>query len=431
MKQFSIKPRTTKALFAKLASTIKTYCTVAIICLSLSGCNVANILKMRYANDDLQANWPKEQQQILLTPLFEGNKSFIYATVNGVENFRFMLDTGASMTYLFDTPKARKLNLTKGYTIKMGGWGEENDSEVYQTKLQSLHLEGVKFNDVNIAYLPTSKTRYFARPDQATFDGVIGHDIMRHFSWIFDKQTNQISISRVPYQTNGLENSVPFETFFKKISIEADIDFGNGQRAKQELLIDTGSRHYMKMSASYVANNVELSGKTITSADFGLSGKVIHQRTTIPSMTIGNQQFNKVRANLIGIDDDEDENWIVGNALLNQFVTIIDYHTSTLHILPNEQRPFKSRYNLLGLELRKLTTGEFIVRYVSPNMASASKDIQEGDLIMSINDKDSPDLSLDDWLTISNIIGTHTLCRMRNTLRCFDVESKHIKGYSD
>lgn len=78
---------------------------------------MANIIKMRYANDDLQANWPNDQQQAQLTPHFDGDKTFIYAQVNGVGNFKFMLATGASMTYMFDTPKAKKLTFAKGYTV--------------------------------------------------------------------------------------------------------------------------------------------------------------------------------------------------------------------------------------------------------------------------------------------------------------------------
>ena len=401
-----------------------------LMCALMSGCNVANILKMRAANDDLLPNWPNQQTQTDLKTRYIGEKPYVYARVNGSRELLFMLDTGASMSYLFDTPATYGMELPKGFTMEVSGWGDGEDSVVYQSVLQSLSLGDVTFNNVNVAVTPISKSQYFARPEQAIFDGVLGHDILRHFSWTFDKQANQISISSKPYSPVGNENSVEFDTFFKKIRLNATIDFGNGQTTSQELIIDTGSRHYLKASASYVANNVELQGTTVTAADFGLSGKTVHQRTTVPSVTIGSQEFPWVKTNLIGPEDDEDENWIVGSALLNQFVTVIDYHDSKLHILPNESASFATRFNLLGLELRKLRNGEFILRYVSPDLEGSKHDFKEGDIITVIDGKQAADVSMDDWLEITATPGKHRLCVQRNELVCFDVLVEHVPGYS-
>jgi len=401
-----------------------------LTCTLMSGCNVANIIKMRFANDDLQPVWPSQQTQTRLATRFIGEKPYVYARINGGKTLLFQLDTGASMSYLFDTPATQNLALPKGYSMEIGGWGNGQDSQVHQSVLESLSLGPVRFHNVNIALAPISKSQYFARPDQAIFDGVLGHDIMRHFSWTFDKQANQISISSQPYQPTGNENSVPFETFFKKISLTANIDFGDGQKISQDLIIDTGSRHYIKASASYVANHIDLQGATVTSADFGLSGKAVHQRTSVPFVTIGAQQFAWVKTNLIGIDDDEDENWIVGSALLNQFVTVLDYHQSKLHILPNKSRTFRSRYNLLGLELRKLRGGEFILRYVSPDFAGAKHDLKAGDIVIEIDGKAAAEWSFEDWLSITATPGQHRLCVQRAQPVCFDMLAEHIPGYS-
>ena len=275
--------------------------------ITLSGCNIANIIKMRNANDDVVPRWPEKVVDIDLPTKYIGNKPFIYASVNGEEDFLFMIDTGASMSYVFDTSKVVALNLKKDYSIEMGGWGDEENSKLFKTEISSLSLGGVEFGSLSMAFLPASKTKYFMLPEEMTYDGVIGHDILRHFSWTFDRPKNQVTISKQVYVAKNNEKPIAFETSFSKILVDGEIDFGLGQISEQEFIIDTGSRHYLKVSASYVDNNIKLQNSPITAADFGLSGKTVHQRTSIPSLKIGSREFKWVKTNLIGPDDDEDE----------------------------------------------------------------------------------------------------------------------------
>ena len=394
------------------------------------GCNIANVIKMRNANDHIAPKWPTNTESVDIATQYIGNKPFIYASVNGKNGFLFMIDTGASISYLFDTPKVVGLNLKKGFSITMGGWGDEEDSKLFKTEISSLSLNGVDFGAISMAFLSASKTKYFMLPEEMTYDGVIGHDILRHFSWTFDRPNNQVSISNIPYTPSGNDNTVPFDITFSKLSVEGTIDFGAGQNSTQELLIDTGSRHYLKVSASYVNENIKLPNNSITAADFGLSGRTEHQRTSVPEVKIGNQSFKWVKTNLIGPNDDEDENWVLGSGLFNQYKVVLDYHNSNMHIQPYTESTFKSRYNLLGLELRKLTSGNFIVRYVFPNFPSDKSGFKVGDIISKINNIFSSKISQDDWLSISASEGTHKICLMAKIESCFDIRAQHIKGYS-
>jgi len=225
----------------------------------------------------------------------------------------------------------------------------------------------------------------------------------------------------------------PFDVFFSKLKIETDIYLGQGQTTTQELTIDTGSRHYLKANMAYIHNeNIRLTSPQITAADFGLSGQTIHPRVTLPKLRVGDLELNNVKTNLIGaIDDDEDEWWVVGSGLLSQFKTVIDYHSSKLHIIPYENSSYKSSYNLLGLELRKLLNGHFIVRYVFPQMASQAFDIKKGDVISQINGQPTKNISLADWLSISDAAGSYLICRIREQEKCFTIVSEEIAGYSD
>jgi predicted aspartyl protease len=398
----------------------------------LVGCSLVNTIRIRNANDEIKPTWKNEQTKSELKTHYIGMRPYVEVALNGVDGFKFLIDTGASFSLLFDSEKVKKLNLKEGYQLQMHGWGDDGYSPAYQTSAESLSLANVSFSDVEFAYLPLSTSQYFLVSDELIFDGVIGHDVLHHFSWVFDKKANQISISKNPYELTGQEISIPFDVSLSKLTIDSKIDFGQGQKINRELVIDTGSRHYLKVNTAFLKeNNIKLPETQITAADFGLSGQSIHPRVTLPNLQLAGLSLPNVKTNVIGnSDDDEDDYWIVGSALLNQSISVIDYHSSVLHLIPYEGSTFKSLYNLLGLELRKLKTGNFIVRYVFPQMATSTLDFKKGDIISKIDDQLAESISLEQWLNISNNAGSHQICRIRDSEKCFIVLSSEIKGYS-
>jgi predicted aspartyl protease len=81
----------------------------------LSGCDLVNTIRLKNANDHLVASWPKNQSEAKLETQYIGEKPYVVASINGGESLLFMVDTGASMSYLFDTPKVMSLGLERGY----------------------------------------------------------------------------------------------------------------------------------------------------------------------------------------------------------------------------------------------------------------------------------------------------------------------------
>jgi len=418
---------------------------ITLVILSLTGCGFTNMLRIRNANDNIVPVWKGNETQVDLITHYIGVKPYVEVSINGIDGFKFLLDTGATFSILTDSDKVKMLNLENGYSLPIRGWGDEGASTAYQSKAKTVSLNGVnssvEFSDVTFAYIPLSGSKYFLDQEELIYDGVLGHDFLHHFSWTFDKQQNKISISTVPYEVldkasykgNSKITTMPFDTFLSKISIESEINFRQGQTIKQALIIDTGSRHYVKVDAGYIHNeNITLPSPEITAADFGLSGQTIHPRVTVPKVCLGGIELNNVKTNIIGdIDGDGDDWWIVGSGLLSQYKTVIDYHSSKIHIIPYEDSTYKSSYNLLGLELRKLQNGHFIVRYVFPQMASKAFDIKKGDVISKIDGQPAVEISLGKWLSISDQAGSHLICRIREQEKCFTIVSKEIAGYSD
>ena len=288
--------------------------------------------------------------RIKLKSVFLEEKPYIYANVDG-EELLFLLDTGASYLVLDDTPKTRKLKLKQGFDLSMGGWGEQERSKAFQTEVQRVDLGGVHFSNMKAAFLPVSKTHYYLREDEATKDGVIGHDIMRHFTWEIDAVNNEIFISQTKYQPEHGAQYLQLDEFFNKISVKGDLVISKNHIADGEFIVDTGSRHYVKISSTYAErNDVEIEATHVRAADFGLNGKVEHDRVTLPSLTFGDIKLNNVKVNLIPNDDDDDF-WIIGNALMNQFKTVIDYKHEAFY--PDTKKNLCYRLQLTWIRVEK------------------------------------------------------------------------------
>lgn len=146
----------------------------------LTGCETANYLRLRSANNALLPQWPAGQPDQQFSAWYLGEKPYIHIRVQGprgeTQSLLMLLDTGASFSMLFDSPAVRQLHLPQGYPLSLGGRGDQQDSQAWQTKVARLSLAEVHFDDVQLAYIPASRSPYFLRPDELVFDGVIGHD---------------------------------------------------------------------------------------------------------------------------------------------------------------------------------------------------------------------------------------------------------------
>jgi hypothetical protein len=199
---------------------IKTITVLLSACFLLNGCSVVNSIRMMAANNDLEPIWAKGASEQSLEAVYIGEKTYIYLTANNDKKLLFLIDTGASFTMLFDTKKGAPLASEKGFDMQIAGWGDGEDTYAYQSSLKSLQIGKVSFKNVKVAYIPISTSQYYMRPDEAIFDGVLGHDILRHFSWTFGKANNTISLSATPYLVKGGDTNLPMDvTFVNKISI--------------------------------------------------------------------------------------------------------------------------------------------------------------------------------------------------------------------
>lgn len=394
----------------------------------LNGCSVVNSLRMMKANENLSPVWSTDNTQQILEAIYIGEKPYIKVVGNDSTELLFLIDTGASFSMLFDTPNVEGLTKKRGFDLAVGGWGEGEDSKAYQSELSSLQIADARFEGVNVAYIPLSTTPYYAREDEAIFDGVLGHDLMQHFVWTFDKSGGQIKMATEAPEVLEGDIVLPISIFLSKLSVPASVKFNNSYEVERDLLIDTGSRHYLKLSAAYPHENaISLGGTSVTAADFGLSGVTEHQRVTLPGVGFNTLFLSNVKTNLIP-SDDEDDWWVLGSALMNQFITVIDYHNKRFIIRPYPKTEYVSHYNLAGIELRKLQNGHFVVRYVSSELPASMAGLKAGDEVVRIDEVDAKQISEEQWTEINAEPKTTKMCLKSG--HCVTFVTEHIDGYS-
>ena len=92
------------------------------------------MLRIRNANDDISPMWKTNQTQADLVTHYIGVKPYVEVSINGIDGFIFLIDTGATFSILDASHKVKMLNLEKGYSLPIHGWGDEEASIAYQTK---------------------------------------------------------------------------------------------------------------------------------------------------------------------------------------------------------------------------------------------------------------------------------------------------------
>jgi hypothetical protein len=188
--------------------------------LCLSGCQLFNQIRLINANNDVKPLWQSKEQTSQLDARFHGEQLYVQASINGIDGFTFLVDTGASIPCLSDTPKVRALNLIPKYNFKVGGNGNQDDSPGFAAMVDSFQMGPALFKDMTFCVVPLKTSQYYLREDEALFDGVIGDDLLSFFAMQVDAGNSQVTLFNSDYVASDHEQGLTFDKFLGHIYVD-------------------------------------------------------------------------------------------------------------------------------------------------------------------------------------------------------------------
>ena len=78
---------------------------------------------------------------------------------------------------------------------------------------------------------------------------------------------------------------------------------------------------------------------------------------------------------------------MIGLSLLSRFNLVFDYHGQRLFIEPNDSFVEPFEYNMSGITIEKALDGKYVIKQVHDSSPASEAGLQEGDIILKINDK--------------------------------------------
>jgi hypothetical protein len=308
------------------------------------------------------------------------------------DTLNFILDTGSSGISLDSTTvDYLKLKPVASNRTIRGIAGIRNVPFLYN---QQLHFPGLTVEklDFHVNDYSILTTVYGER-----IDGIIGYSLLSRYIVKINYDSLKIDICtkgtlRYPkggfLLKPGLSNLLPVQNL--RVRDEANIS--------TKFLYDIGAGVCMMLSKDFVEDSAFLhkKRKLLPKEGEGVGGKIDMHVTVIREVKIGPHKFKAVPTyifdDVYNITNYPFLGGLIGNDILRRFNCILNYEKLDFYLVPNTHfgDPFDYAYS--GMELYFIE-GEIIIGDVARESAAEEAGLQEGDVVIAINNNFSQNLN--------------------------------------
>jgi len=336
-------------------------------------------------------------QTPLITIPFErfGDHLFIQVSVDDSEPLDFIFDSGDGITVI-DEDVAEKLHLVKDKvvlneesvygsiikhnTIKVGGFLIEKNIKVYAS---------------NLGHLEASLGR--------EFDGIIGHDLLRHHSIRIDYDNHKFEIydlgahpkkgDPIPFKLVNsiptisgsvvLNNDEPHDgTFFVMTGAGTTLDFNAPYALKYDVVNKTG-QHYSYLVKSVSKNETKHYEGWVKSISFG--------KQKIDNLPVGVSLASK------GVQAHKHVAGILGNKVLSRYNIIMDLPSKMMYFEKNKSFDAPFAINCSGIDVQLSEDKQkVLIHQVFENSPASEAGIKVNAELISINGKTTKEVNMQD-----------------------------------
>jgi predicted aspartyl protease len=363
---------------------------VLVCLLQLGGCQVYEFAAIQLNNQMAEALWDKPNHESTVPLSLLQNLPMVSVQVNG-KPLRFVVDTGAAVSVLLETPTTASLRLNKVGEVSISGAGEGVDSVAHVVDDVTLKVGTVKLEDLRFIYIPFNQIAFFDHPDEVFFDGIIGIDVLKKFAVKFDYDEMSFHLAAPDHRfvKDGLEaenwqlSALDFNGMTPYIQLEMQYA-DNTPPVQVELLVDTGSSGFLGLEVNE-EKHITLPKTYVSVTGLGVTGEITSRITTMEYLKMGNEQMNSLPVSLTvsgGPSDSRDG--VLGNKVLSRFNQVYDFQNDQVWLQANRKMNQPTFLPRTGLGLLSLTKGANVKR-ITAGSAAEIQGIVAGDLITSIN----------------------------------------------
>ena len=333
------------------------------------------------------------------------NLIIIPVRVNDGEDLKFILDTGVRTAILTDQGFVDGIPEAGDRIITLMGVGDQGEISAYVSSGNSFNLpEGVVANGNSILIL---KDDYLQLDSflGTRIHGILGYELFSRFVVEIDYMRQQIVLHRPDkFRPRRSFQKIPITIEDTKPYLPgAVLQLNDSTTLSTKLMIDTGASHSLMLNRQSDAQITVPERHISGYLGRGLSGEIYGQMARVPRLTIGDytlkdvtSSFPEANAFMEAVTERTGNQGNVGGSVLKRFRVIFDYANGAMYLKKNRLFRTRFEYNMSGMEL--MATGPFFTTLTVNNTVKGAPahraGIQKGDMILSINGKYPPELTL-------------------------------------
>lgn len=336
------------------------------------------------------------------------NLVVIPVTVNDQLTLKFILDTGVQNTILTNKLYGDVLGLEYDRELIIHGPGE-NDS------IRVLVVDNI---DMSVAKIQGKNTPLVILEDDflklsnnlgSDVHGIIGYDLFKQFVIQVDFNDNKIIFhdperfkKKKYFRRSNFYRKIPISIERTKPYMNARINQRDGSKENVKLMIDTGASHAVLLNPAS-NQKIEVPKEHLRSVlGRGLGGEIYGLVGRIDQIRFDKFEFDDVVSFYPDADHygyglrSGDRNGTIGGEILTHFNYVMDYKGKALYLQEGDEFEKTFEFDLSGMEIMSFGTKyDFImVKYVREGSPASLAGVQRGDIIKSINGKESEGTSL-------------------------------------
>jgi predicted aspartyl protease len=325
-----------------------------------------------------------------------GGYILIKAKVNhSVKEYTFLVDTGASIV-IINKNVAEELHIVK-WLPRVLVCDAANKVQCDQ----AVHLQSLKVGDIEVqnCLAGVLDLNVFGDSHGVRIDGILGNNFLKFLSVKIDYAQKVLTLSSRKandIQPTGYTVKLYWDysgAIFTKIKI-------GPSKSPISAIIDTGAGNgvYLNIPFKYMKKlQPELNCQFIKTIGYGVSGVSGQSQAFLSRLST--VELGGFKAYNLPVEFSEYPKIGISNLFLSQFTVTFDFSKLEMSLVPNENKPFKTNYETLGMVLRKEANGTVRIIGIWEGSPAEQNGLKVGDEIMNFKINGN-DVSFDEMLSL-------------------------------